>query len=239
MSAASVPEDDYDELIYHVPKQKKPTHVNDMGASVSVYPPLGQITQVQKQVVLFTVLLEVPVDQADESWELAIWHSTGDDDWTESNLSSTEKTPSNLQNPDKSKTRLWFEGKLDIKSLLNFTVKFRPGPDQPWRWARDEQGIGDGTVIFKSSLTTRALSDDFGNILKGHDTDIKVKSCQSQCPGTRLWALEASVEPAQGEDSTYADVNLGTPWGGFLRYAYPLMPSMCCIFLLSMCSYML
>lgn len=220
MSAQSVTDDDYDELIYHVPKQKKPTHTNSMGASVSIYPSLGQITQVQKQVISVTALLEVPADQAKESWELAVWHSEGDDNWTETilSLAPPQRTPSNLQNVDTSKGRLWFAGKLDVKTLLNFTAKFRSGSDQPWRWARDEQGIEDGTVIYKAALTTDALSDDLGSILKGYDTDIKVKSCQSQCPGTRLWALEASVDPAQGDDSTYANVNLGTPWGGFLRY---------------------
>lgn len=215
-----VPEDEYDELIYHVPKQKKPTHSNTMGASVSVYPPLGQITQVQKKVVSVTALLEVPADQAEQSWELAVWHSAGDDNWTETALSpsATHRTPSSLQTVDTSKARLWFEGKLEVKSLLSFTAKFRPGSDQPWRWVHDEQGIGDGTIICKSSLTTDALSDDFGSILKGHDTGINVKSCQSQCPNTRLWALEVTVDAAQGDESTYSDVNLGTPWGGFLRY---------------------
>lgn len=221
MSAPNAPEDDYDELIYHVPKQKKPTNFNSMGASVSVFPPLGQITQVRKQGIAVTACLEIPADQAEQSWELAVWHSTGDEHWTETVLSSTKKTPSNLQGVDTSKVRLCFDGKLNVESLLNFTVKFRPGSDQPWRWARDEQGIGDGTVIFKSSWTTSALPDDFQSILKGYDTDIQIKSCQSQCPGTRLWALETSIEPAQDQDSTYANVNLGTPWGGFLRYAYP------------------
>lgn len=218
-----VAEDDYDELIYHVPKQKKPTHTNTMGASVSFYPPLGQITQVQKRIVSVTALLEVPADQAEQSWELAAWHSEQDDNWTETALSPSlpRRTPSTLQNVDPSKARFWFEGKLEVASLLNFTAKFRPGSDQPWRWVHDEQGIGDGTIIYKSSLTTDALSDDFGSVLKGYDTDIHVKSCQSQCPNTRLWALEATVDAAQGDESTFSNVNLGIPWGGFLRYVCP------------------
>lgn len=218
-------DDDYDELIYHVPKQKKPSHNNTMGASVSVYPPLAQITQVQKQVVAVTAFLEVPADQAQQPWELAVWHSTGDDRWIETALSSspTQRTPSSLQNTDASKSRLWFDGNLNVQSRLSFTVKFRSGPDQSWRWAHDEQGSSDGAIIYKSSLTTDALSDDFGRILKGYDTDIKVKPCQSQCPGTRLWALEASVDAVQADESTYAYLNLGIPWGGFLRYAYPVL----------------
>lgn len=231
MSAHSVPEDDCDELIYHVPKQKKPTHTSTMGASVSVYPPLGQITQVSKQVISIIALLEVSADAAEQSWELAIWHSNGDDNWTETALSlaPAQKTPSTLQMVDSSKARFYFEGKIDVQSLLNFTVKFRTASDQPWRWAYDEQGIGDGTVIYKSSAASSALPDDLGSILKGYDTTIKVKSCQSQCPGTRLWALETTVDAAQGDDSTYKALSLGTPWGGFLRYAKPLQPLICAL----------
>lgn len=240
MSSAQGPnvalqDDDYDELIYHVPKQKKPTHNNTMGASVSVFPPLAQITQVQKQVVPVTALLEVPADQARQAWQVSVWHSTGDDHWAETPLavSSTQRTPSTLQNTDASKARLWFEGKLDIQLRLGFTVKFRPGPDDPWRWAHDEQGLGDGTIIYKAALTTEALPDDFGGILEGHDPDIKVKPCESQCSGTRLWALEASVDAVQGDDSSsYAHWNLGTPWGGFLRYACSLLLPMCHVFFL-------
>lgn len=219
----SAPEDDYDELIYHVPKQKKPS-VKDMGASVSVCPPLGQVTQVQKENVQVTALLEVPTDQANHAWEVALWHSTEDDAWAETGLAPTNKTPSTLQTLDRSVSRLWFQGHIAVQSLLNFTVRFRSGSDQEWRWARDEQGMGDGTIIVNSILTTDALPDDFGSVLKGHDSSIQVKSSQSQCPGTRLWTIEANVEAAKGEHSTFTDVNLGVPWGGFLRYATELSP---------------
>lgn len=217
MTVSGVPEDDYDELIYHIPKQKRPTITNTMGASVSVYPPLGQITQVRNGKVQVTALLQLPADQANQSWEVALWHAAGDDAWTETLLSSTQKIPSTLQAIDNSTARLWFDGEVNVTSLLNFTLKFRSASDQPWRWARDEQGMGDGTIIVNSTLTTDALPDSFEVILKGYDPSINVKSCQSQCPGTRLWALETTVGAAEGEESTYADASLGTPWGGFLR----------------------
>lgn len=215
MSAA---DEDYDELIYHVPKQKKPpAGLDKMGAAISVWPPLGQVTQVQKGNIGFVALLEVPVDQANQPWEVALWHSAGGD-WNETMLSPAERTPSTLQTSDDSVSRTWFQGTIPITSLLNFTVKYRSGSGQEWRWIRDEHGVGDGTVILNSNLTTEALSDDFEKILKGYDTNITVKPCQSQCPGTRLWALEASAEAAKGEDSTFTDFNLGLPWGGFLRW---------------------
>lgn len=212
----SVPDEDYDESIYHVPKQKKP-RAKDMGASVSVFPPLGQVTQVQKTRVQLTALLEVPNDQASQPWELALWHAAGDEDWAETPMSSTDKVPSTLQAVDDRVSRFWFQCEVQVKALLNFTVKFRAGPDREWRWLRDEQGTEDGTIIVNSVLTTAALPDDFNEILKGHDSDIKVSACRSQSPGTRLWTVEANVEAAQGEESTYKDFNLGLPWGGFLR----------------------
>ncbi|ROW14847.1 hypothetical protein VPNG_03820 [Cytospora leucostoma] len=216
----SVPEEDYDELIYHIPKQKKsPVDLEKMGATVSTWPPLGQLTQVQKARVAFIAVLEVPVDQAKQPWEVALWHSTGEgSDWTETILSPTQKTTSTLQQPNGSISRSEFEGDISVQSLLDFTVKFRSGPDQPWRWIRDEQGLGDGIVILSSDLTTSALPDDFGGILQGHDPNLTVKSIQSQCPGTRLWALKATVQGATGDDSTFADINLGLPWGGFLKW---------------------
>lgn len=216
----SVQEEDYDELIYHVPKQKKPPTTN-MGASVSVFPPLGQVTQVQKETIRISALLQVPADQAERSpsWEVALWHSTGDDTWTETLLSpaANNRTPSTLQHVDSSVSRLWFEGQLSIQELLHFTVKFRSGPDQDWRWARDEQGMGDGTIIVNRISTTDALPDDFSMILKGCDQKAKVKSCQSQCPGTRLWSLEVAADAVKGDDSALTDVDLGIPFGGFLR----------------------
>lgn len=214
----SVPEEDYDELIYHVPKQKKPSTTN-MGASVSVFPPLGQVTQVQKDTLRVSALLEVPADQGQKSqWEVALWHSTGDDAWTETLLTpATNKTPSTLQHANSSVSRFWFETQLSVQDLLHFTVKFRSGPGQEWRWSRDEQGMGDGTIIVNRILTTDALPDDFPTVLQGCDQRIKVKACQSQCPGTRLWSLEATADAVTGDDSALTDVNLGVPWGGFLR----------------------
>lgn len=222
--------------MYHIPKQKKFT-LEDMGASVSVYPPLGQVTQVQKENIQVTALLEVPTDQAQQSWEVALWHSTGgsQDEWVETPLLPTEKTPSTLQNIDSSVSRSWFSGQLSVQSLINFTVKFRSGSDQEWRWSRDEQGFSDGTIVVNTTTTTSALPDDFSEILQGYDSGISVRSTQSQCPGTRLWTIETHVEPAKGDDSTFTDVTLGVPWGGFLRYAgnssplaYPLWDILPC-----------
>lgn len=212
----SVSQEDYDESIYHVPKQRKPV-VKDMGASVSVFPPLGQITQVQKEKIQLIALLEVPNDQANQPWELALWHAAGDNNWSETPLSATDRIPSTLQAIDDRISRSWFQCEISVKSLLNFTVKFRAGPDKEWRWLRDEQGMEDGTIILKTGLTTSALPDDFTEILKGYDSEITVNPCRSQSPGTRLWTVEANVDAAQGDDSTYKDINLGLPWGGFLR----------------------
>lgn len=213
---ATVLDDEYDELIYHVPKQKHA--VEPMGAAVSVFPPLGQVTQVQSETVHVTALLQVPTEEAEKQWEVELWHSSGSDDaWTGTPLTPTEKTPSTLQGVDNTKSRFWFSGQVLVSSPLNFTVKFRSSPGEDWRWARDEQGMGDGTIVVNSNPTASALPDDFESILKGYDSSITVKSVQSQSPGTRLWTLEAQAEAAKDDASTFTDVNLGVPWGGFLR----------------------
>lgn len=212
----SAPEEDYDESIYHIPKQKK-SAAQDMGASLSVYPPLGQITQVQGANVQITALLEVPSDQANQPWEVALWHSSGDSDWVDVPLTRTDKTPSTLQSVDASVSRLWFEVNVPVQQQLNYTVKFRSASDQPWKWIRDEQGVGDGTIILTSNVTVEVLPNDFGSILKDYDSSIQVHPRQSQCPATRLWELKATADAAKGEDSTFTNVGLGLPWGGFLR----------------------
>lgn len=216
----SAPEEefDFDESIYHVPKQKTRSQAS-MGNEISTYPPLDRVTQLQSGTVSFIAVLHVPGDHVQQPWEVALWSQADDSegDWTETILSRTKRVPSTLQKVAKPEARVWFDGKVTVKSSLHFTVKYRTSPDSPWQWVRDEQNKGNGLVIVNSQTTTDAISEDFGSILKGHDSNLVVKSCTSQCPATRLWSITATVPAAKGENSAYADAKLGLPWGGFLR----------------------
>jgi hypothetical protein len=204
-----------------IPKQKpppEPVATGEMGATVSSYPPLGQVTQLKEGNIKFVALLEIDSKDANEHWELAVWHTAEGEEWTETGLSplKEEQAPSSLQSGQSQRARLYFSASLSVSKSLAFTVKFRNSPDKPWRWAKDEQSIGDGTIIINSESTSANVSTDFSEVVKNLNPDLKITSATSQCPGTELWVVEASVSAANGETSTYADFRVGVPWGGFL-----------------------
>lgn len=208
-----------------IPKQRPPPEPqpeNVTMASVSSFPPLGQVTQLKNGDVEFIAVLEVPESDGSSPWEVALWHSKASDEgeeWVEHRLSPSgpDAVPSTLQAAT-GNSRLYFGGKLTIESNLKFTVKFRAGPDQEWRWIRDETGMGDGIVIVNDNLDQKDTETGLPDLIQGFNPDLKWQSHLSQCPGTRLWSVEAPVDAAKDEDSTIVDVPLGVPWGGFLRW---------------------
>ncbi|KAH8682208.1 raffinose synthase Sip1 [Xylariales sp. PMI_506] len=205
-----------------IPKQKPAPEIlstTEMGATVSSYPPLGQATQLKKGNIVFSALLEVESNDAQEPWEVAVWHSSGGD-WSETVLSPLQDgpIPSSIQSVSSQKTRLYFHGAMIVPPLLTFTIKFRDGPNKPWRWVKDEQSIGDGTIIVNTEASNSNTPTNFSDVVKDLNPDLKVSSALSQCPGTELWTIQAPVLASDGEESTYADLQLGLPWGGFLRW---------------------
>ncbi|KAK1757368.1 raffinose synthase Sip1 [Echria macrotheca] len=213
-----------------IPKQRlaPQTVPNEMVAFIATYPPLGQISQVQNHDVDFTAVLEVPVGLREEPWQLSLWHSNvddGTDEWSESELVPSEQAVFSeaLQDDNGSPARLYFRCTVSsIKSSLNFTVKFRQRSDHAWRWIRDEQGLKDGTVIINRPPIHEGDAEDLPDIISDLNPNLSWKSHMSQCPNTRLWSVQASVDGARsGSDkatSAFSDVSLGVPWGGFLRW---------------------
>lgn len=206
-----------------IPRQKPPPDPlpQDVMVSVSTYPPLGQVTQLKSEAVSFVAVLEAPQGQGSEPWEVAIWHSVAsgkDPEWTEHGLtpSGEDQVPSTLQ-PIGDAPRLYFAGTLSVQTSLNFTVKFRPGPGHPWRWIRDEQGMGDGIIVINDDLDQKDTESDLPDLIPDLNPDLKWKSLMSQCPGTRLWDIEAAAPASQNDESAVVDIPLGTPWGSFLR----------------------
>lgn len=209
-----------------IPKQRPPPDPlpQDVAVSVSTYPPLGQVTQLKSQNVSFVAVLEAPVGRGDEPWEVALVHAASSDkdqEWTEQVLTRTPsgndgQVPSTLQ-PVGDTPRLYFAGRLSVQSSLAFTVKFRHGPDQPWRWTRDEQGMGDGVVVINDDLDQKDTKSNLPDLIHDLNPNLKWKPLMSQCPGTRLWSMEAAVDASRDDQSAVVDIPIGTPWGGFLR----------------------
>ncbi|RYP03833.1 hypothetical protein DL764_004883 [Monosporascus ibericus] len=106
---------------------------------------------------------------------------------------------------------------IQASSPLRFTIKFRNSPDQSWRWVRDELGVDDGTVVSTPENCRDQGTTNLSDVIAGLNQDLKVRSTMSQTPDTELWTIEADIAPAQDEKSAYANIELGTPWGGPLR----------------------
>lgn len=196
-----------------------------MSPFVATYPPLEQITQLKDGSVTFHAVLEVPKSLAPDSWQLALWHSTGSFDgrkasWVETPFASSgpRNFPSTLHDPADQLTRLDFALDLTVQSSLSFTIKFRQGPDYDWKWVRNEQGLGDGYIVVDDGAAEGRDSEYLPDLIHGLNPSLKWSSHLSQCPGTRLWSIEVPVDGAKDDDkSTFSNVSLGTPWGGFLR----------------------
>ncbi|KAF2971011.1 hypothetical protein GQX73_g2576 [Xylaria multiplex] len=190
-----------------------------MVVGLHTFPPLGRVSQVKGQVISFSVVLEVVGHDAEKPWQICLWHSSGEQPWEETTLSSAPRneSPIFLQLDSSDHEYLSFTAVLPIISSLRFTLKYRSSPAQPWVWARDELGINDGFIIINPE-DKFALMSDLSNIIRGLNPELNVRSVASQTPRTQLWTIEAAVAPASGGVSSYADVELGTPWGGFVRY---------------------
>lgn len=207
-----------------IPKQKPPPEpsigTDEMGATVSSYPPLGQVTQLKKGNIKFVVIIDVDEADVNEPWEASIWHNAGNGDWTETALSRVNDgpTPTSLQSEQAKKIRLHFSSNLTVSNSLTFTIKFRGAADKPWRWVKDEQSIGDGTIVINPEASTAGNPTDFSAVIKDLNPDLKVSSLVSQCPGTELWSIKAPIAAADGDASSYADFRIGVPWGGYLGW---------------------
>lgn len=191
-----------------------------MTAFVATYPPAGQVTQLQSPSVVFHAVLEVPCELAAEPWQVALWHSAGQEgEWSETEFmpGSADLRPAELHEPKDGTARLFFTLRLTVRSALSFTVKFRSGPDHVWRWIRDDLGVDDGMVVVNENPTRESGPEDLPDLIRDFNPDLKWKKRMSQSPGTRLWSVQAGVDGAKDDESAFAEIPLGVPWGRFLR----------------------
>ncbi|KAG4439088.1 hypothetical protein IFR05_005430 [Cadophora sp. M221] len=205
----------------YIPKQKAPPASDDpsMFAYISTYPALGQVSQIQKHTTVFTALLQVDQSRASDSWQVSLWHTEGKE-WREVPMEPVIKAaafPSELQasgvTPGNGQARLYFTTPLAIHLPTNFTIKFRAGPNESWKWVKDHQGTTDGVVMLNTVTSQDAISSELGEYITGLNPTLKSKNYRSQSPGTTLWSVEAPIEGADGEKSTIKDIKFGLPWG--------------------------
>jgi len=218
-----MPSDNYNfgdvfQAIY-IAKQKPspPPVAEDMKVVLQSFPPLGKVTPIQGTKVTLTAVLEIPKFRANEPWEASVWHSVDGSDWKDLEVASITETgvPQTLQVLDDSMARFYFTSSFSFTASVQFTLKFRHSPDADWRWIRDEQGLNDGLIV---NASNRISSSDLSDLIPDlNSQDWSVKPRLSQSPRTSLWSLEAVIPAANGDESTYRDISVGTPWGSFVR----------------------
>jgi len=181
------------------------------------FPPLGRVSQTDSQSVAFSVVLEVGDLDGDKPWEVCVWHSSGDESiWEETILSSTPENDSPTCLSTSNGKQLFYCISLPISRSLHFTLKFRSDPAQPWSWVRDRLSLDDGLVLSNAG-TLYQVEDNLSDVIQGLNPVLKVSCVASQTPRTQLWTIEAAAGPACDAESAYTDLELGNPWGSFIR----------------------
>ncbi|KAG6290122.1 hypothetical protein E4U46_002036 [Claviceps purpurea] len=185
-----------------------------MKALIQSYPPLGQVSVVQTGSQSLIVVLEVSADQEHDPWEASLWMSVDEEEWHEVILARSEDDlkPQMLQKQFATRKFLYFSCRICLRKCAKFTIKFRSSSEQAWRWAHDE-GLDDGSILLNSpGFTSGRLQIPDLNV------EWEVTSKISQSPGTRLWSLQCPIKGSTGNDSSVRNVDVGTPWGSFLRW---------------------
>ncbi|KAK1829483.1 glycoside hydrolase [Podospora conica] len=182
------------------------------------YPPLDQVTQLKDPHVIFTAVIELPVgaDAASAQYEVALWHTSGEEEWAETTMTREKEVLAH------GKLRIYFTTTIKILQSMSFTAKLRDSPSASWIWAKDYQGSQDGLVIIDGSPTRDDDPAGLKDLVHGLNPSLQCAEVMSECPRTRVWDVKTTVAgvPDEPEDlpSAYANVRLGIPWGGQGRW---------------------
>ncbi|GME33838.1 Raffinose synthase Sip1 [Neofusicoccum parvum] len=186
-----------------------------MYANLVCSPPLGQTTVVPADLasVRFTALIETDPSSA-RTWEVALWHNhAGPEQWEKLILGEEDSDPSLLVVNREDSTpcrRRWFSGELPGRPNrpVSFTITFRAGQDEPWKWANEQFSYSDGHLHYQPDQITKSpLSDYLTNISK----DLRIDQEASQTSNTLLWTASGKVQSAFGSESGRANHTLGLP----------------------------
>ena len=186
-----------------------------MYAALTCHPPLGQTTTIPstRQAVQFTVLIETSAG-SDKTWEAALWHNFEDKDkWTSLNLNPAPAANLTVVKAAQTSVRRQFftlelPGRPKHGGSLSYTITFRAGKDEPWKWANEHFSTSDGRLIYQSQDT---LNDDLTHYIDGLPPYLQISKEQSESPETLLWSITSPVNAASGSTSGYSSNALGRP----------------------------
>ncbi|KAL5615024.1 hypothetical protein BROUX41_005089 [Berkeleyomyces rouxiae] len=196
---------------------------DDIPVHLASYPPLAQVTQLPAQELPFIAVLEIPPLRLHEQWEVSLWSHVGSNEyWHEipmSPLVLPESSPpilGFLQQASDNVSRLVFAHSVALDRTFSFTFKYRSGPNQPWRWIKEETGMADGTVI-TTDLKTSEIPSNITDIIRHLNPALTVKSRTSQSPGASVWRLQLDVDAETPIESVFTETSIGIPWGGCVK----------------------
>lgn len=186
-----------------------------MYAALTCHPPLGQTTVVpaNKQSVKFTVLIESSAG-SEKTWEAALWHNFDDrKKWTSLSLKPAPGPSLTVIKSSQIEFRRQFftielPGTPEHGNALSYTITFRAGEDEPWKWANEQFSTSDGRLIYQSA---ESLSDDLTHYIDGLPPYLQIRKEQSDSPETLLWSITSPVNAASGTASGYSNNSLGRP----------------------------
>ncbi|RPA97417.1 glycoside hydrolase [Choiromyces venosus 120613-1] len=196
-------------------------------------PPLGTTTVQSrvKKTIDFVALLETPKDTRYDGtgWVVQLWYQESEGTWQSADFSITDI----LNSPILSVTtapniiRRIYSLHLPCQNStpVQFTLRFKPVLEDhtPWIWSNEQNGLGDGRVIFRGPS---AGLPTFETLFHSSDPNLRVKFVRSQVPGVELFDVTAPIPPIANESGTatigtpvdlelyYALVKLSSPWMG-------------------------
>ena len=187
----------------------------NMYAALTCHPPLGQTTTIpcDRETVKFTVLIESSAS-SEKKWEAALWHNFDDKEkWTSLNLKPAPEPSLTVVKASQINVRRQFftievPGRPKHGESLSYTITFRAGEDEPWKWANEQFSTSDGRLIYQ---TQDGLTDDLTHYIDGLPPYLQIGKEQSESPETQLWSITSPVNAASGTTSGYSNNNLGRP----------------------------
>jgi len=114
--------------------------------------------------------------------------------------------------PSKQAARRWYTAELPRAPRgdqpTSFTIRFKVGTDNDWRWTKDETQIDDGLLLFLQPHKDLDFSQLFEHA--SHE-QLSVRREQAEAPGASLFSVSAPVEPSRGQQSGFTTHDLGLP----------------------------
>ncbi|KAK5992802.1 putative galactinol--sucrose galactosyltransferase 6-like protein [Cladobotryum mycophilum] len=182
------------------------------------YPPLSRITPYLNDRIPFRAVLDVPHQTVAIGWEVILWHRYDGSEWTETRMSPENAglCPRGLHPDSDSTTKIYFFTlPIFFRQALHFTLKYRLTGTEKWRWVQREQGLDDGHIIFEHPSSG---DDDLDDLIQELNPDWNISMPVNQAPRTQLFSLQVRVPPANGNEPTIRDIEVGRPWKFFMRW---------------------